>query len=158
METQNLINLLNDSSNEESKFATKRWYVIDSQTTKGKYKQGDTIKFETETIKSSLCDYSDAFILVTGNITVTANNDTNVAFKNCASFSTCEPVINDVFVNEANRIYIKMPMRNLIEYSNNYSDTSGSLWHFKRDKVPVNNADMSIDNSESFKYKAALVG
>ena len=64
--------MLNDSSNEESKFATKKWYVIDSQTTKGKYKQGDTIKFETETIKSSLCDYSDAFILVTGNITVDA--------------------------------------------------------------------------------------
>ena len=81
-----------------------------------------------------------------------------MAFKNCASFSTCETVINDVFVDEVNRIYIKMPMHNLIEYSNNYSDTSGSLWHFKRDEVPVNNADMSIDNSESFKYKAALVG
>ena len=52
METQKIINLLNDSSNEESKFATKsRQYVTDSQTTKGKYKQGDTIKFETETIK-----------------------------------------------------------------------------------------------------------
>ena len=68
--------MLNDSSNEESKFATKKWYVIDSQTTKGKYKQGDTIKFETETIKSSLCDYSDAFILVTGNTTVNADNNT----------------------------------------------------------------------------------
>ena len=64
------INLLNDSSNEESKFATKKWYFIDSQATKGKYKQSDAIKFKTETIKSSLCDYSDAFILVTGNITV----------------------------------------------------------------------------------------
>ena len=77
----------NDSSNEESKFATKKWYVIDSQTTKGKYKQGDTIKLET--IKSSLCDYSDAFILVTGNITVAANNNTDVAFKNCSPFSAC---------------------------------------------------------------------
>ena len=66
METQKIINLLNDSSNEESKFATKKWYVIDSQITKGKYKQGDVIKFERETIKSSLCDYSDAFILVPG--------------------------------------------------------------------------------------------
>ena len=90
METQKIINLLNYSSNEESKFATKKWYVIDSQTTKGKYKQGDTIKFETETIKSSLCDYSDAFILVTGNITIDANNNTDVAFKNCALFSTCK--------------------------------------------------------------------
>ena len=158
METQKIINLLNDSSNEESKFATKKWYVIDSQTTKGKYKQGDTIKFETETIKSSLCDYSDAFILVTGNITVAANNDTDVAFKNCAPFSTCTTKINDIFVDEANHIYIAMPMYNLIEYSDNYSDTSGSLWQFKRDEVPVNNADLTIDGSKSFKYKAALLG
>ena len=82
MEVQKIINLLNDSSNEESKFATKKWYVIDSQTTKGKYKQGNTIKFETETIESSLCDYSDAFIFVTGNITVDADNNTYVPFKN----------------------------------------------------------------------------
>ena len=87
METQNIINLLNDSSNEESKFATKKWYLIDSQTTKGKYKQGNPIQFETETIKSSFCDYSDAFILVTGNITVAADDNTDVAFKNCAPFS-----------------------------------------------------------------------
>ena len=157
METQKIIKLLNDSSNEESKFATKKWYVIDSQTTKGKYKQGDTIKFETETIKSSLCDYSDAFILVTGNITVAANNDTDVAFKNCAPFSTCTTKINDVFVDEANHIYIAMPTYNLIEYSDNYSDTSGSLRQFKRDEVPANNANLTIDNSDSFKYKAALV-
>ena len=158
MKTQKIINLLNDSRNEESKFATKKWYVIDSQTTKGKYKQGDTIKFETETIKSSLCDYSDAFILVTGNITVNAANDTDVAFKNCAPFSTCKTVINDVFVDRAKHIYIAMPMYNLIEYSDNYSDTSGSLWQFKRDEVPANNADLTIDNSQSFKYKAALLG
>ena len=157
MEIQKIINLLNDSSNGESKFATKKWYVIDSQTAKGKYKQGDTIKFETETIKSSLCDYSDAFILVTGNITVAANNDTDVAFKNCAPFSTCTTKINDIFVDEANHIYIAMPMYNLIEYSDNYSDTSGHLWQFKRDKVAAN-ADLSIDNSKSFKYKAVLVG
>ena len=158
METQKIINFLNDSSNEESKFATKKWYVIDSQTTKGKYKQGDTIKFETETIKSSLCDYSDAFILVTGNITVDANNNTDVAFKNCAPFSTCATKINDMFVGEANHIYIAMPMYNLIEYSDNHSDTSGSLWQFKRDEVPISNADLTIDNSQSFKYKAALLG
>ena len=78
METQKIINLLNDLSNKESQFATKKWYVIDSQITKGKYKQGDTIKFETETIKSSLCDYSDAFTLVTGNITVNADNNKDV--------------------------------------------------------------------------------
>ena len=51
-----------------------------------------------------------------------------------------------------------MPMYNLIEYNDNYSDTSGCLWQFKRDEVPNNDADLSIDNSKSFKYKAALVG
>ena len=127
METQKMINLLNDSSNGESKFATKKWYVIDSQTTKGKYKRGDTIKIETETIKSSLCDYSDAFILVTGNITVAADNNTDVAFKNCAPCSTCTKKINDISVDEVNHIYIAMPMHHLIEYSDNYSHASGSL-------------------------------
>ena len=62
METQEIINLLNDSSIEESKFATKKWYVIDCETAKGKYKQGDTIKFQKETIKSSLCDYSSNLV------------------------------------------------------------------------------------------------
>ena len=119
--------MLNDSSNEELKFATKNWCVIDSQTTKGKYKEGDTIKSETETIKSSLCDYSEAFGLVTGNITVNADNNADVAFKSCSPFSTCKTVIDDMFVAEANHIYIAMPMYNLIEYSDNYSETSGSL-------------------------------
>ena len=51
-----------------------------------------------------------------------------------------------------------MPMYNLIQYSDNYSDASGSLWHFKRGDVPANNADLTIDNSQSFNYKAALLG
>ena len=72
--------------------------------TKGKYKLGDTIKFETETIKSNLCVYSDAFILVSGNIAIAANNNTDFAFKNCAPFSTCKTVINDAFINKANHI------------------------------------------------------
>ena len=158
MEIQKIINLLNDSNNEESKFATRKWYVIDSQTAKGKYNQKNSIKFETESIESSLCDYSDVFILVTGDITVTADNNTDVAFKNCAPFSTCKTEINDVFIDEANHIYIALPLQNLIEYSNKYSDTSGNLWRFKRDEVPGINADLAIDNSESFKYKATLVG
>ena len=105
METQKIRNLLNDSSNEELKFATKKWYVIDSQTTRGKYKQGDTIKFETETIKSSLCDYSDAFILVTEDIKVNPADNADVVFKNCALFSKCTTKINVdecIFVDEGN--------------------------------------------------------
>ena len=63
-----------------------------------------------------------------------------------------------MFVDGANHIYIAMPVYKLIDYSDNYSDTSGSLWQFKRDEVPDNNADLAIDNSQSFEYKAALVG
>ena len=137
--------------------ATKKLCVLDSQTPKGNYKQGDT-KFETETIKSSLCDYSDASILVTGNITVNAANDTDTACKNRATFPTCKRVINDVFVDEVDHVDIAMLTYNLIEYSDNYSDTSGSLWQFKRNEVPTNNPNLTIDNSQSFKYKAALVG
>ena len=125
---------------------------------KGKYDQKKSIKFETESIKSSVCDYSGPFILVTGNVTVTASNNTDVAFKNYAPFSTCKTEINDVFIDEANHIYIAVPMYNLTEYGDNYSDISGSLWQFKRDEVPANNADLSTDNSESFRYKAILVG
>ena len=132
--------------------------VVDSQTAKLKYKQSDTIKFETETIKSSLCDYSDAFILVTGNITVAANNDTDFVFKNCAPFSACTTEINDTFVDKSKHIYIVMPMYNLIEYSDNFSDTSGSLLQFKRDEVPADNGDLTINNSQSFRYKVTLLG
>ena len=73
------------SSNEYT-FIYKKWYVIDSQLTKSKYNQNNSIKFEIERIKSSICDCSDAFILVTGDITVTADNNADVALKNCASF------------------------------------------------------------------------
>ena len=129
----------------------QKMYIKESQAVKGKYDQNNSIKFETESLKSSLCDYSDAFILVTGDTKVAANNDTDVAFKNCPPFSTCKTEINDVFIDEANHICITMAMYNLIEYSDNYSDTSGSLWQFKRDEVPPNDADLSIDNSQSIK-------
>ena len=123
----------------KSKFATKKWYVIDSQTAKGKYNQNNSIKFETETFKLSFCDYSDSFILLTRDITVATNNDTEFASKNCAPFSTCKIEMNDVFNDEANHIDIAMAMYNLIECSDNYADTPGSLWQFERDEVPADN-------------------
>ena len=84
----------------------------------------------------SLCNYSDAYILVTGNIYVTTgDNNAKVAFKNCAPFKDCRMVINDTFIDYADFINIAMPMYNLIEYSDNYSDTSGSSCNFKRGKL-----------------------
>ena len=99
METQKIVNLLNSSENEYSTFATKKWYVIDSESN-GNYSHNNAIKFLTKSIESSLCDYSDTYILVTGDIAAkrrnAANTDdialaaaTEVAFKNCALFKDC---------------------------------------------------------------------
>ena len=153
METQKIINLLNSSDNENAKFATKKWYIIDSESN-GNYLSDNEIKLE-----SNLCDYSDAYILVTGNINITnTNNDnTKVAFENCVPFEKCRTEINETFVDEAVYINIAMPMHNLIEYSDNYSDTSGSLWQFKRDEIE-GDVDLTINNASSFKYKANLIG
>ena len=101
METQKIVNLLNGSDNENSKFATKKWYVIDSKTS-GAYSEDDPIKFLTKSIESSLCDYSDAYILVTGNITDAGGDDnTKVAFKSCAPFEKCRTEINGTFADDA---------------------------------------------------------
>ena len=81
METQKIVNLLNGSENEYAKFATRKWYLID---TIGVYSHENPIKFLTNSLESSLCNYSGAYVLVTGNIAVEGgNNDTKVAFKNC---------------------------------------------------------------------------
>ena len=162
METQKIVNLLNGSDNENSKFATKKWYIIDSES-KGNYSYKNPIAFLTKSVESSLCDYCDAYILVTGNITVTGGDaNTKVAFRNCAPFKKCRTEINETFVDDAQHINIAMPMYNLIEYSDNYSDTSGSLWQFKRDEIE-GDVDLTVDaqhipnNSSSFKYKSSFI-
>ena len=154
METQKIVNFLNSPENQYSRFGTKKWYVLDRES-KGGYSHQDPMNFLTKSIETSLCDYSDAYILVTGNITVTGgNNNTKVAFKNCAPFKDCRTEINDTFVDYADFINIAMPMYNLIEYSDSCSYSSGSLWGFKSDDV-ANNADMTNDDyAPSFKYKA----
>ena len=120
---------------------------------KGNYSPDNKIRFLTSSLESSFCDYSDAYVLVTGSIKITCGNDnTKVAFKNCTPFKDCRTEINVTFIDEAEYINITMPMCNLIGYSDNYSDTSGSLWQFKRDEIEGNN-DLSVDNSSSFKHK-----
>ena len=166
MGTQKILNLLNDSDNESSKFTATKFYVINDQNNGhyGRSNENDsTIKFETKVIKPNLCDYSDAYIFVTENIKVAdVAADTNVAFKNCTPFTRCVAHINDEHVETAESLDIIMPMYNLIEYSDNYADSSGSLYQFKRDESPMNNAEnpnnVALDNSTSFKYKASLLG
>ena len=123
-------------------------------------------------LRSSLCDYSDAFILVKGNILVNctaaagaAVNNTNkkVIFKNCASFTNCISKINHTQIDNAEYIDIVMLMYNMIEYSNNYSKTSGSLWQYCKEIPAVNNASNIIDfnganAADSFNFKTKITG
>ena len=115
-------------------------------------------------LKSGLCDYTDAYILVKGSTTITGagdaaaarqadERDKGVTFKNCAPFTKCISRINGTDIDNAQDIDIVMPMYNLIEYSDNYSNTSGSLWQYYKDD-PNNN----LENSELFKYKVKITG
>ena len=166
METQKIANLLSNADNEPLKFATRKWYVINDQNNTD-YGDGDenstTIKFgcTTKVIKSNLCGYSDAFILVTGDIITTGGDaDTKVVFKNCAPFTKCVTHINDKHVDNTDNIDIVMPIYNLTEYSDNYSDTSERLWQFKRDEQNISNSNIPVGvnstNSTSFEFKSSF--
>ena len=125
MEYQKISNLLNDPSNQPFKFTTRNWVEINDEA-RGPYSPNKQIKFKTSMLRSSLCDYSDAYILVKGNISVNntaAANNTNkkVIFKNCAPFTSLISKINNTQIDHAEYIDIVMPMYNLIEYSDNYS-------------------------------------
>ena len=130
MEYQKIANLLNDESNQPSKFRTRNWVEINNDA-RGTYCSDKQIKFKTLMLRSSFWDYSDAHILVKGNTADdgAAANNTNkkVIFKNCAPFTNFISKINNADIDNAKYIDIVMPMYNLIEYSDNYSKTSGSL-------------------------------
>ena len=138
MEYQKIANLLNDESSKSSKFKTRNWVEINDEA-RGTYSPNKQITFKTSMLRSSLYDYSDAYILVKGNITANnttadgvAANNTNkeVIFKNCAPFINCISKVNNTVMDNAKYIDIVIPMYNLIEYSDNYLKTSGSLWQY----------------------------
>ena len=136
---------------------TKKWYIIESET-KGSYSHHNQIKFLTDSLESSLCDYSDVYILVTGNIAVTGGNpNTKVAFKSCLPFKDCRTEINNTFVDYSHFINVTMPIYDLIEYSQNYSsDSSGSVWQFRRDEIAIN-ANVCNENSSLIKKSQILL-
>ena len=154
MEYQIIANLLDDaSSNQPSKFKTKNWVEVNDES-RGTYNVNSQIKFKTTMLKSSLCDYSDAYIVVKGKITITgAGRDKGVALKNCAPFTICISEINNTQIDNCKDIDIIMPMYNLIECSDNYAKTSGSLWQYYRDEPNDNLADFG-----SFKSKIKITG
>ena len=168
MEYQKLANLLGDASNQSSKFRTKNWVEINDES-RGTYNFNSQIKFKTTMLKSSLCDYSDAYILVKGTITVNNTgadaNNTNktVIFKNCSIFSNCITEVNNTQVDNTKDIDIIMPMYNLIEYSDNYAKTSGSLRLYCKDIPAVDNDNAIIDLTEnnltdSCNFKVKMTG
>ena len=123
------------------------------------YNKDCEIKFKTSILKSSLCDYTVSYILVSGTITITGARDDNnvkrldkrnkgVIFKNCASFTDCMSEISNTQIDNAKDIDTVMPMYILLEYSDNYSKTSGRLWQCHRDGPNANTV-----TSESFKLK-----
>ena len=125
--------------NQPSKFGTRNWVEINDES-KGRY-DNSNIRFKTSMIRTNVCDYSDAYILVKGTITVpdtaalgVAVNNINkeVIFKNCAPFTDCITEINNT-LDDAQKIDVVMPMYNLIEYSDSYSKTSQTLWQYYRD-------------------------
>ena len=168
MENQKIINLLDKIYTDSKHFATKKWCIINDEnnTNYGVNKDTgadnpDTIKYDTRVLKPNLCDYAEAYILIDGTIrAAAANANTRLALKNCAPFTKCNLEINDEHVDTTENLDITMPMYNLIEYSDNYQDSSATLYQYKRDEPPEANVinDLTTDTSSSFKYKVSLLG
>ena len=168
MENQKIINLLDQIDTDSKHFATKKWYIINDEnnTHYGVNKDTgvdnqDTIKYDTRVLKPNLCDCAEAYILVDGTIrAAAADASTRLALKNRAPFTKCNLEINDEHVDTAENLDITMPMYNLIEYSDNYQDSSAIFYQIKRDEPPEANAidDLAVDNLSSFKYKISLLG
>ena len=120
-------------------------------------------------LRSDLCDYSDAYIVVKGVVTVSAEErvrdemNRDFVLKNNAPFISCISKINGVLIENAEDLDIVMPMYNLLEYSKNYSKTSDSLWNYYRDELTDeindnNSPNKNVINSKSFKYKTSITG
>ena len=132
------------------------------------------MRFKTPMLRSDLCDYADAFILVNGTIMVTAPAGANnirdkknrpLILKNNAPFVSCITRINNEFLEDADDLDLVMPMYNLLEYSKNYRKTIGSLYNYYRDEltnenIPAGNTfdNIEVVNSSTFKYKNKIIG
>ena len=176
MEHNKINNLLLSEDNESevlSKFVTREYVRVNSLL--NRYNENKSIRFKTPMLRSNLCDYSDAYILVKGTITVTAhgaNNGVNnirdkrnrpLILKNNAPFVSCITRINGELIEDANDLDIVIPMYNLLEYIKNYRKAIGSLYNYYRDELSddadVNNFDnIKVENSNTFKYKNKITG
>ena len=167
MKYDKINNLLLSEDNESeqlSKLVTREYVRVNSLP--DTYNENKSIRFKTPMLRSNLCDYSDAHLLVKGTITVTAlgaNNGSlilkngSLILKNNTPFVSCATRINGELIEDAGDLDIVMPMYNLLEYSKNYRKTIGSLYNYYRDELTNDNnanfANRNVVNSEVFKYK-----
>ena len=176
MEYDKINNLLTSEDNENKKlsnFFTREYVRVNSFSTT--YNKNKSNRFITPMLRSNLCDYSDAYILVKGTITVTApgaNNDVDdirdkrnrpFILKNNARFVSCITRINGELIEDADDLDIVMSMYNLLEYSKNYRKTIGTLYNYYRDELSDDADDNNFDNikvvnSNTFKYKNKTIG
>ena len=176
MEYDKINNLLLSEDNESeklSKFVIREYVRVNSLS--NTYNENKSIRFKTPMLRSNLCDYSDAYILVKGTITVTApgaNNGANnirdkrnspLILKHNAPLVSCITRINSELIEDADDLDIVMSMYNLLEYSKNYRKTIGSLYNYYRDELSDDAGDNNFDNikvvnSNIFKYKNKITG
>ena len=160
MESQKIMNLFDITSDGEDmpRFVTKKWIEVSDQSEKN-YNTNKEIRFKTPMLRSDLCDFSDAYIAVKGDITLEGNDNAkkrnkSFAFKNNAPFINCITKIDGIKIDNAEDLDVVMPTHNLLEYTKNYKKATGSLCNYYRDEPsnPLNNS------SESSKYKTSILG
>ena len=130
MEYQKITNLLDTTSDNVSRFITRKWVEVydQSSSAEDRYKPSKQIRFRTSMLRSDLCDFSDAYIVVKGRIAVTGTSNksrknTPLAFKNNKPFISCISKINNTLIDNTEDLDVVTPMYNLIEYSKNYKNT-----------------------------------
>ena len=140
MEFQKIADFLDTTSDDKDLIGTftKKWFEVYNQSEKN-YNPNKKIKIKTSMLRSDLCDFSDAYIVVEGDITLEGDNDANkrnknLAFKNNAPFINCISKTNGVKTDNVEDLDVVMPMNDLLEYSKNYRETTGSLWNYYSDE------------------------
>ena len=140
-----------------SKFVTRKWYIVNDQSN-AIYDEGNEILHNTEVLKSNLCYYNNAYILVRGDIPIIGCQVTQVALKSCTPFIKFITKNDGATIDDAEDLDLVMPVYYLIEYSSNYSETTWSLWFYSKDGATDINADIANDNNfKSFECQANLL-
>ena len=151
-----MLNFLNESS--DSKFTTRNWNIFNDQS-KANFSVENEIIYSTEVLKSNLCNYNDAYILVRGNVSIIDHNVAQVAFKICPPFNKRITKINETAIDHAEDLDLVMLMYNLQDYNSNYSDTTDSWWFHSTDETTnLSNDIANTNNFKSFKYKTKFFG